>query len=168
MRMLKKFIKKNGTSVAIALTICGFIGIPILLWFASVTVIGIGVLFIMLFISGVLGLQQWKYVRHYIHIAYNQFAMYAFVGFGVTFLNFILLLNYCIPIKTHSETYSISKKGFNVHIVFPPTVDYKTIKRNLSSYLDEHVDDLLSANTVTVKFDTGIFGFDVITGCSFN
>jgi len=166
--MFKKFIKKNGTSIAIVITICGFIGIPILLWFASVTVIGIGILFIMLFISGALGLQQWKYVKNYIHIAYNQFAMYAFVGFGVSFVNFILLLNYCIPIKTHSETYSISKKGFSVHIVFPAAVDYKTIRRNLNPYLDEHVDDLLSANTITVTFDTGLFGFDVIRDCSFN
>ena len=168
MTKFQKFIKKKGLQIAMLTTVAGLIGIPILFWFTSVITIGIGTLFILLFISGTLGLWQWEFVKKYINMTYNNFAMYAFVGFGVCLVNFILLLNYSIRIKSYSETYTISKHGYNNHIIYPANRDYRAVKRNLTPYFNEHVNTLSSAKTITVKFDTGLFGMDMIDDCTFN
>ncbi len=165
---MKKFIQTKGVSVTMIAIVCGLIGIPILFWFASVIVIGIGTLFIMLFCSGLLGLFQWKYVKKEIDMGYNQFAMYAFVGFGMCFVNFILLLNYTIKINSYSETYNFSRNGFYNQIIIEGDKRNISLERNLSTYMSEHADGAASsAKKVTITFDTGLFGFDMISDCKF-
>lgn len=166
---MKKFIQTKGVLVAMIAIVCGLIGIPILFWFSSVTVIGVGTLFIMLFVSGLLGLFQWKYVKQDIDMGYNQFAMYAFVGFGMCFVNFILLLNYTFKINSYSETYNFSRNGFYNQIIIPDESRHIALERTLSTYISEHADAAaFSAKKVTITFDTGLFGFDKIRECKFN
>ena len=91
---LDNFIRKNGIYIAMASTFIGlFAGIPLLIWFWNNTVISVGVVFLLLFVCGSLGLIQWKYVKNYLDMEYHQFSMYAFSGFGMCLINFIFCLN---------------------------------------------------------------------------
>lgn len=165
---LKKFIRDKGVYVTMVFIVLGLIGIPLLLWFASVIVIGIGTIFLLFFGSGILGLIQWRYVKNHIDMGYNQFAMYAFVGFGMCLVNFILLLNYTIRISSHSETYAISGTGYYNEITISGDAEYNDLERNLNTYISEHPNDKASeAREVTITFDTGLFGFDMISDCKF-
>ena len=166
---LERFIKEKGLSFAMILIVCGLIGIPVLFWFASVTIIGIGTIFILFFCSGMLGLLQWKYVKNHIDMAYNHFAMFAFIGFGMCLVNFILLLNYTIRLHSHSETYSISREGFYNEIVIEGDTQNIDLERNLNNYLGEHPEESSSlAKEFTITFDTGLFGFDMISDCKYH
>lgn len=163
----ERFIRDKGVYIAMIIIVCGLISIPILFWFASVTVIGIGTLFFMLFGSGLLGLFQWKYLKNYLDMTYNQFAMYAFVGFGMCLVNLVLLLNYTISINSHSETYDISRRGYYNEIIIADAAKHNALERNLNTYISEHTDDAMEAKKVTITFDTGLFGFDRISDCRF-
>ena len=161
------FIKNKGVHVAMIMIVCGLISIPILFWFASVTIIGIGTLFFLIFGSGLLGLIQWKYVKNFIDMAYNHFAMYAFVGFGMCLVNFVLLLNYLISVNSHSEIYSISRKGYYNEITIESDLDVTDLERNLNTFISEDPEAAIMAKRVTITFDTGLFGFDMIRACKF-
>ncbi|MCE9538704.1 MAG: hypothetical protein K8R85_05755 [Bacteroidetes bacterium] len=168
-KKIKKFIRDKGVYAAMIMIVCGCISIPLLFWFTSVIVIGIGSIFFMFFGCGLLGLFQWKYVKDHIEMAYNQFAMYAFIGFGMCLLNFILLLNYSISIAEHSETYTISRKGYYNEIIIGGGVQNRALERNLNTYIGEHMDDAsFDVNKVRITFETGLFGFDKISNCEFN
>lgn len=102
-------------------------------------------------------------------MAYNQFAMYAFVGFGMCLLNFILLLNYAISISEHSKTYTISRKGYYNEVIIDGTSENRALERNLNTYIIENMDDTsFLTDKVTITFKTGLFGFDKISNCEFN
>ncbi len=168
-KKLERFIRKKGLYVAMAFIVGGLIGIPILFWFASVIIIGIGTIFILFFCSGMLCLLQWKYVKNHIDMAYNHFAMFAFFGFGTCLVNFILLLNYTIRVHSYSETYSIMREGYYNEIVIAGDAQYIELERNLSTYLSDHPDEAVSlSNKITITFDTGLFGFDMISDCKSN
>jgi len=148
--------------------VAGCITIPLLFWFASVIVIGIGSIFFMFFGCGLLGLFQWKYIKDHLEMSYNQFAMYAFIGFGMCLLNFILLLNHSIGINRHSETYTISRKGYYNEVIIGGGIQNKALERNLNTYLSEHMDVAsFDLNKVKITFETGLFGFDMIRDCVF-
>lgn len=166
---IKKFIRDKGVYAAMLMIVAGCISIPLLFWFASEIVIGIGTIFFIFFGCGLLGLFQWKYVKDHIEMAYNQFAMYAFIGFGMCLLNFILLLNYTIHIGGHSETYTISRKGYYNEIIIGGKEPNKALERNLNTYIAEHRDAAsFEINKVIITFDTGLFGLDMIRKCEFN
>lgn len=149
--------------------VAGCISIPLLFWFASEIVIGIGTIFFIFFGCGLLGLFQWKYIKDHIEMAYNQFAMYAFIGFGMCLLNFILLLNFTIGISEHSETYTISRKGYYNEIIIGGDEQNRALERNLNTYIGEHMDAAsFDATKVIITFETGLFGFDMIRNCEFN
>ncbi len=164
---VQRYIRHKGIYVAMAITVCGFIGIPVLFWFASVTIIGVGTLLILLFGCGALGLLQWNYVKEYLDMAYHQFAMYAFVGFGICFLNLLLLLNYTINIGSYSKTYLITRKGYYNELSVIDNKANSALERNLNTYAQEHMFETLSAEKVTITFDTGLLGFDKIRECKF-
>ena len=166
--MLQNFIKKRGIYIAIAITVCGLIGIPILMWFASVIVIDSGIILLLLLCSGMLGLILWKYVRDHIDMEYHHFAMTAFAGFGMCLVNLILLLNFSIRINSHSETYEIARIGYDKQITLAGDADYIALERNLDAYVKEHFIDSYSAKKVTITFDTGLFGLDMIRNCTFS
>ncbi len=168
-KKIKKFIRDKGVYAAMLMIVAGCISIPLLFWFASVIVIGIGSIFIVFFGCGLLGLFQWKYIKDHIEMAYNQFAMYAFIGFGMCLLNFILLLNYAISISEHTDTYTISRKGYYNEIIIGGDVQNRALERNLNTYIGEHmIDASFEVNKVTITFETGLFGFDMIRNCEFN
>lgn len=168
---LQKFIRSNGVYIAMAATVLGlFIGIPLLFWFASVTVISIGVIMILIFVCGALGLIQWKYAREYIDMEYRHFAMYAFSGFGLCLINLILLLNYTIPITTYTQTYNIAEVGFNSSGYEVILIDNNdaALETSLGIYFNEHFEELPQSQNISVTFDKGLFGFDIIRACEFN
>lgn len=162
------FIRHKGLYVAMGVTLCGFIGIPILFWFSTVTVINTGPLLFMLFGCGMLGLIQWNFVREYIDMAYHQFAMYAFVGFGITLVNLFLLLNYTTTRGSYTQTYTIARKGYYSEIIILDGKPNLALERNLNAYANEHKLDVISVQKVEVTFDTGLLGFDKIRECKFN
>jgi hypothetical protein len=166
--MLQNFIRKKGIYIAITITVCGLIGIPILMWFASVIVIDSGTILLLLLCSGMLGLILWKYVKDDIDMEYHHFAMYAFAGFGMCLVNLILLLNFTIRINSHSETYKIARFGYDNQIILTGNADYIALERNLDTYVKEHLKDSYSAEKVRITFDTGLFGFDMINNCTFS
>ena len=164
-----KFIKDKGVYTAMIMIVCGCVSIPLLFWFSSVIIIGIGPLLSILFGCGLLGLFKWKYLKEHLDMAYNQFAMYAFVGFGMCLLNLILLLNYAISIGEHSQTYTISRKGYYNEVIIQGTSQNRALERNLNRYIIENIDDTsVLTDKVTVTFKTGLLGFDKISNCKFN
>ena len=167
-RKLKNFIRKKGAETTIIITICGLIGIPILFWFAKTTIIGIGTIFCVYFIAGLLGLIQWKYFKTYVDMSYNQFALYAFAGFGICLLNITFFLNFILTTKTYSETYDIYREGNYNEIIILNKTEYIDLERTLNYYINnntESYDD--QKNKVKITFTTGILGFDKINNCEF-
>lgn len=162
------FIRTKGLYMAMVMTIIGFIGIPIIFFFASTTVIEIGTLLILLFMCGAIGLLQWKYVKEHIDMAYHQFAMFAFVGFGITLLNLLLLLNSSFIIGTYSKKYDIHRGGYYVPYVIIGEKSNSALERNLNNYINENTRQLDGVEHVTINFNTGLLGFDMIKECEFN
>lgn len=167
---LKEFISKKGVYVAMIATCIGlFLGIPLLIWFANVTIVNIGTLMMLIFICGAIGLIQWKYVKHHIDMEYHHFAMYAFSGFAMCFLNFLLFLNLNISIAGRTETYPVDK--FHIRIYrgsIDVIMDDMALARNLNNFLNDHFQDVPDAKSITVTYSTGILGFDSIKSCTFN
>jgi Mlc titration factor MtfA (ptsG expression regulator)/uncharacterized protein Veg len=164
----ERFVRAKGLYLAMALTVLGFVGIPILFWFAAITVIEMGTLLLLLFFCGTLGLLQWKYVKHHIDMAYHQFAMYAYVGFGITLLNLLFFINYSITINSYSKKYEILRAGYYSQFVIKGDDINRALERNLNSYIKDYIySDQLTRN-VTISFDTGLLGFDVVKKCEFN
>jgi len=167
---LQKFIRSKGIYITMTTTALGlFVGIPLLFWFTSVTVISLSSIMLLIFACGVLGLIQWKYVRDYLDMEYRHFAMYAFSGFGMCFINLILLLNYVIPVKTYTQTYDIAiarhNNAFEVNL---KDNDNIALERSLNIYFNEHYRFTPSSKNISVTFDKGVFGFDSIRDCKFN
>lgn len=168
--LLKEFISKRGVYVAMAATFVGlFLGIPLLIWFANVTIVNIGTLMMLIFICGAVGLIQWKYVKHHIDMEYHHFAMYAFSGFAMCFLNFLLFLNLNISIAGRTETYPVDK--FHIRIYrgsIDVMLDDLALTRNLNNFLNDHFQDVPDAKSITITYSTGLLGFDSIKSCTFN
>jgi Mlc titration factor MtfA (ptsG expression regulator) len=167
---LKRFISKRGIYVAMTTTFVGlFIGIPLLIWFVNVTIVNIGTLLMLIFLCGALGLIQWKYVKNHIDMEYHHFAMYAFSGFAMCFLNFLLFVNLSVSIQEKTETYSLEMMNIRgsrgaIEVI----LEDAALTRNLNTFLNEHFEELPEAKTMTVKYATGLMGFDSIEECSFN
>lgn len=166
---LKSTLQRNGIYIAMASTFLGlFVGIPLLIWFWSTTVISIGGVFIMLFICGSLGLIQWKYVKEYLDMEYHQFSMYAFSGFGMCLVNVIFCLNTFIPVKSANETFEIismdtSNQGLN--ITLSGDRNSSALERNVAAYIDENYEIYYGAKRVVVSTSTGLFGLDRVSNC---
>ncbi len=165
--MWKNIVRKKGIQIAFGITACGLISIPLLIWFSSVLIIEGETLLVLLLACGLVGLMFWKYVREDIDMEYNHFAMYSFAGFGMCLLNLILFLNYAIRINTFSETYKISKRGTHSQVILSGNADLSTIESNLSNYLREHSTNYYVSKKVTITFETGLFGIDMIKDCKF-
>ena len=165
------FVRHKGVYVAMAMTVCGFLGIPVLFWFASVTVINTGVLLTILFGCGILGLLQWNFVKEYIDMAYHQFTMYAFVGFGITLLNLLLLLNYSINVNSYSQTYTVARKGYYNAVIIMDGKPNHALERNLNNYINNYAEEMLIESfkpiQAEITFDVGLLGFDKIRECRF-
>lgn len=165
------FVRHKGLYVAMIATVCGFIGIPVLFWFASVTVISTGTILVMLFGCGMLGLLQWNFVKEYIDMAYHQFAMYAFVGFGITSLNLLLLLNYLTSVNSYSQTYSVARRGYYNEVLITQGKPNHALERNLNNYINNYAQDFLFESfteyQADITFDVGLLGFDKIRECKF-
>ena len=161
------FIRKNGVATAIILTSLGFVGIPILFFFASVTSINTSILLTLLFFLGLLGLAQWRFVKNEIDMEYHQFVMYAFVGFGICSLNLLFLLNYCITIKYHTVTYPVAREGVYYQLVILNDDDNEGLERVLNEYIKDHDISSQKVQNVTIDFEKGILGFDKIKKCTF-
>jgi Mlc titration factor MtfA (ptsG expression regulator) len=165
-------IRENGIYIAMVATFVGlFGGIPLLIWFWSTTVVSMGVLFIMLFGCGALGLIQWKWLRPYLDLEYHQFAMYAFSGFGMCMINFLFFLNTAVHVSTSRQTYDIvsfsnGSGGLTVKLSGEAHTD--AFERNVANYIDENFDHFSEAKKVTVDVTTGLLGFDMINKCELN
>jgi hypothetical protein len=149
-----------------------FVGIPLLFWFSSAILIDVGTIFLMIFAAGGLGLVQWRFVRDHLDMHYNQFAMYAFTGFGLILVNFLLFLNLSIPISSRSETYDIRTFSFSSNLeVRVGDSETSSFAKNMSHYMESHYNelppDLEKMKTVTITFEKGLLGFDVISNCEF-
>lgn len=164
------FIKKYGVYIAMASTSLGlFVGIPLLIYMASMTVVNAALILLLIFICGGLGLIQWRWVSRFIDMEYHQFAMYAYSGFGMCLINFIFLFNFLIPISAHSETYSIKhigvyNKEFEVHL----NEDVSgAVEQMVSKFTNEQFEYFPSVTKVKVNYNTGLFGFDTVGSCEF-
>lgn len=164
---IQSFVRKNGVVVAIILTSLGFIGIPILFFFASVISINTSILLTLLFLLGLLGLLQWRFVKNHIAMEYHQFTMYAFVGFGICSLNLLLLLNYCTTISYHTQTFPVSREGMYYDLVILNDDDNEGLERVLNNYAKDQAINLNEIQKATIVFERGILGFDKIHKCTF-
>jgi hypothetical protein len=146
-----------------------FIGIPTLIWFSTVTIVDIGTLLMLIFACGTLGLVQWKFVKDHLDMEYHHFAMYAFSGFAMCFLNFLLFLNLTFPLSARTETYDLD--SFRVRI-YRGSIDVEledaALTRNLNTFLNDHFVEVPDAKQMTVKYATGLLGFDTIEECTFH
>ncbi|MCW3104752.1 MAG: hypothetical protein JWO09_3192 [Bacteroidetes bacterium] len=167
---LKRFINSNGIYVAMIATFIGlFLGIPLLIWFVNVTIVNIGTLMLLIFLCGAIGLIQWKFVKHHIDMEYHHFAMYAFSGFAMCFLNFLFFLNLNFPVSGRSETYLIDRFHIRIyHGSIDVRLDDAALERNLTTFLNEHFEDIPDAKSLTITYTTGLLGFDSITDCRFH
>jgi hypothetical protein len=165
------FFKTEGLNLAMTITLIGlFAGIPTLFWLAGVTVIETHIIILMLIISTLIGMTQWRFVKKYIDLAFYQFVMYAFAGFGMCLLNIILLLNYFIKTSSDIESYNVDKFKFSnktTELTIYSDGFETGIERNLSIYLHEHYESLPTATKAIVKFDKGLFGFKSVREVDF-
>jgi hypothetical protein len=167
--VLRNTIQRKGIYIAMTATFFGlFAGIPLLIWFWSTTVVSIGTVFVMLFISGSLGLIQWKYVRDYLDMEYHQFSMYAFSGFGMCLMTFVFCLNTFFPIHSENKTYDIvsfnnGNQGLEVTLIGEG--NSAALERNVATYLSEHYELFYGAKKVLVTSSTGLFGMDRLNAC---
>lgn len=167
--LIKSTIRQNGIYIAMTATFIGlFAGIPLLIWFWSTTVISIGTVFLMLFFCGALGMIQWKFMKAHLDMEYHQFAMYSFSGFGMCLINFILCLNYFIPVSSSVQTYEIISFGNGKQgpeITLSGEGHREPFERNVATFLSEHNERFSGAKKVTVSTKTGLFGFDRVENC---
>ncbi len=169
---LKSFFRKRGLFIAMATTVLGlFVGIPLLFWLYSQMVIPIGLLLILIFASGTLGILQWGFVKNLVDIEYHQFAMYAFSGFGMCLINVFLLLNFFTNIGTSTKTFQIDKIGvlrneFDIYLLGEDASF--ALEKALSTYATEHFEFLPNSEQVTIDFEKGILGIDKIVDCRFD
>jgi hypothetical protein len=104
---------------------------------------------------------------------YNQFAMYAFTGFGLILVNVLLFLNLSIHISSHTETYDIRTFSFSSNLeVRVADSETSSFAKNMSHYMQsvytELPPELEEAKTVTITYDKGLLGFDVISDLEFH
>ncbi|MBA3971370.1 MAG: zinc-dependent peptidase [Bacteroidetes bacterium] len=167
--LLQTTVQRHGIYIAMVATFIGlFVGIPLLIWFWSTTVISLGAVFIMLFSCGALGLIQWNFVKNYLDMEYHQFSMYAFSGFGMCMLNIIFFLNNFITVSTSEQTYDIVSfaNGTNGLEVTLGGAGHKApLERNVASFLEAHYTMFYSAKKVNVKVSTGLFGMEMVDEC---
>ena len=169
---LKSFFRKRGLFIAMATTVLGlFVGIPLLFWLYSQMVIPVGLLLILIFASGTLGILQWGFVKNLVDMEYHQFAMYAFSGFGMCLINVFLLLNFFTNIGTSTKTFQIDKIGvlrneFDIYLLGEDA--NFALEKSLSTYATEHFEFLPNSEQVTIVFEKGILGIDKIVDCRFD
>jgi MtfA peptidase len=167
--VFRNTLQRKGIYIAMTATFFGlFAGIPLLIWFWSTTVVSIGTVFIMLFLSGLLGMIQWKFVRDYLEMQYHQFAMYAFSGFGMCLMTFIFCLNTFFPIHSENKIYDIvsfnnGNQGLEVTLIGDG--NSAALERNVATYLSEHDELFYGAKKVLVTSSTGLFGMDRLNAC---
>ncbi|OFY82440.1 MAG: hypothetical protein A3F72_20810 [Bacteroidetes bacterium RIFCSPLOWO2_12_FULL_35_15] len=165
------FVRTKGVYVAMACTMLGlFAGIPILIWFSNFIIINVGSIFVLIFILGAIGLLQWKYLRNHIDMEYRHYAMFAFTGFAMFMINIILLLNYTVKIAEHSETYKIEwvYNDNNKSEISIAGLDYR-MEAKVNNFLSDGNKKIPEQpKTITIVFDKGLFGFDMIGDCMFN
>jgi Mlc titration factor MtfA (ptsG expression regulator) len=163
---LQSFIRTKGIYVAMASTFIGlFIGIPLLIWFWSCTVISIGGVLVLLFICGALGLIQWKYVKSHMDMEYHQFSMYSFAGFGMCLINIIFILNSLIHISTSIKAYdviSIASTSQGIEVVLTGEGNSSSLERNVANYIYEHYKRIPDIKQITMYVNTGLFGMNTI------
>ena len=166
---LKSFIKAKGIYIAMATTFIGlFLGIPMLTYFWSTTVISAGTIILLLFLCGALGLFQWRFVKHHLDMEYHQFSMYAFTGFGMCLLNLIFLLNHMFHISTSVKTYevvSFRNGTYGLEIMLQGEGNSSSLERGVEDYIEEHYERIPVARRITVTTDRGLFGMEMIEDC---
>jgi len=167
----RHFIKTKGIYIAMATTFIGlFLGIPLLTYFWSSTLVSAGTIILMLFLCGALGLLQWRYVKNLLDMEYHQFSMYAFTGFGMCVTNLIFLLNHLILIGTSTQTYDVvsySNGTQGIEIILAGD-NNSSLERGVAHFIYENYDRVPVPETITVTTDRGIFGFEMITYCKVN
>ena len=165
------FVRTKGVYVAMTCTMLGlFGGIPILIWFSSVIMISIGSILLLLFLFGAVGLLQWKHFRNHIEMEYRHYAMFAFTGFGMFMINITLLLNYTVRIAEHTETYTIIWiNNYNHKTEIAIGGVNSNVEGKVNVFLNEHNSEVPEyTKKITIIFEKGLFGFDMIGDCKFN
>lgn len=145
-----------------------FAGIPLLIWFVSVTIVNVGTLMILIFLCGAVGLLQWRYVKDHLELAYHQFAMFSFSGFAMCLLNLLFLLNMIISIHERKETYEVEKfitSDYNGD--FAVSLNDPALARNLKNFIDGHFHEMPDGKRITIIYNTGLLGFDRICDVRF-
>ncbi|MBL7884861.1 MAG: hypothetical protein JNL69_12380 [Bacteroidia bacterium] len=168
---IKTFFKVKAIYIVMIVTVLGlFGGIPSVFFLFSKTIIGIGEVLILLTFSSILGLLQWKYLKNLLEIEYRNFVMYAFAGFGMCLLSFLLYLNYIITIESNQQTYTIDR--ISVHygeydITLVGEDVNLDLERVISSYATEHYEIIPVSSKVKVFSQKGILGFSRVKKCVF-
>ena len=169
---VENFIKKRGIYIAMGSTFFGlFAGIPLLIWFWSCTVISIGGILILLFLCGVLGLIQWKFVRNHLDMEYHQFSMYAFSGFGMCLINFIFCLNTLIQVNSETKTFniiSLQSTSQGLDVVLAGEGNSRPLERNVGNFISNNFKIIPEGRVLRVKINKGLFGFDMVEECAFS
>ncbi len=165
----RKFIRTKGIYIAMTCTFVGlFIGIPALIWFSNLIMIGVGKLFLLIFIFGTIGLLQWNFFKKHIDIEYHEFVMYCFAGFGMCTLNIALILNFNVIISSHTEIYQIKKIRKTDHsfqVVLQGSDGTSVLEKKVSECLTENYKTLPQEKIVKITFDKGLLGIEIIANC---
>jgi Mlc titration factor MtfA (ptsG expression regulator) len=165
---LETFIRQKGIYIAMVSTFVGlFIGVPLLFWFSSVILLDVGTLLLLIFLCGALGMLQWRFVKGLIDMHYHQFAMYAFSGFGLCLINFLLFLNISFTVSGRTEEYDVDYLQVDESLKVWGA-EGSPFSKNLTYYLQDHFEKLPEEKkSIEIDFRTGVLGFDVIQSCRF-
>jgi len=145
-----------------------FAGIPLLIWFTSITIVNVGTLLLLIFFCGAIGLLQWRYIRDHIDLAYHQYAMYAFSGFAMCLLNFLLFINLEVRVGGHTETHIVSEYIFtDGNGQFATSANDPALARTLKNFIESRYDVMPETQKITVVYAKGLLGFDMITDVTF-
>lgn len=168
--IIQYLIRCKGIYIAMVTTFIGlFVGVPMLFWFSSVIIIDVGTVMLMIFLCGSIGLLQWRFVRNGIDMHYHQFAMYSYTGFGLCLVNLLLFLNMKITVNSHSETYGLDQISINNNLsVRVGESETSPLAKNLSYFLPDNFEEVPEkARSITINYETGFLGFDMIVSCDF-
>ncbi|MGZ6540347.1 MAG: hypothetical protein ACXVEB_18360, partial [Bacteroidia bacterium] len=84
-------------------------------------------------------------------------------------INIIFCLNFFIHVKTYTKTYdvvSIASTSQGIEVVLAGDGHNVPFERNIGNYINEHFTNIPDAQKITVKVNTGLFGFDMIEDCT--
>ncbi|MGB0886608.1 MAG: hypothetical protein ACPGSL_00685 [Vicingaceae bacterium] len=164
--------KKDRSMLFLTLAVLGlFVGLLLIIGFYSVTLISFYTITKFLVGFGIVGfLIPLKLYQKWLNFIKYEMIIFNIIGVAPLFTGLMLLLNFTITTHTKTETYNLEKAYFDngrfVGIVLENNA-YADEPR-IVEFSDKTLIEIKRYQTLNIKLDEGIFGFDVVVNREFS